>query len=138
MNARFINEVPKVWGKEQWVCNEAEYCCKLLTLNPDFQSSLHVHAIKKETFIVQRGFCKLQVNDDKGNPWMFELHEGDLKHILPGTPHRFSNEGYSPCVILEVSTHHSDEDCARIEESGKLPSTSSAYSTLRSESGTSI
>ena len=123
----------KVWGREDWLINEPEYCCKILTINPGFQSSLHAHAIKKETFIVQRGFCKLQANDAKGNPWLFEMHEGDLTHILPGTPHRFSNEGDSPCVILEVSTHHDDQDCARMEESG--PITSSACGTLRGESG---
>lgn len=126
MNARFINTVEKVWGREDWIVNEPEYCAKLLTINPGFQSSLHAHAIKKETFIVQKGFCRLLMKMEPHLDFDFELHEGASKTILPGIAHRFSNIGDRPCVILEVSTHHDDQDCARLEESGPITSSDSA------------
>ena len=42
--------VKKVWGREIWLVNEVEYCCKMLEVKKGASGSLHYHVVKKETF----------------------------------------------------------------------------------------
>src|SRR5216684_4232866 len=53
--------VEKVWGSEQWLRNDDKYCMKILTLKAGYQSSLHMHKVKVETFLVVSGAVKLEV-----------------------------------------------------------------------------
>jgi mannose-6-phosphate isomerase-like protein (cupin superfamily) len=116
-----IRHVKKVWGEEQWMVNEPEYCMKLLVLRPGFQSSLHCHRKKKETMIVKKGSCQLLIRD-----WdqevIVQLTQGDSITIRPGQLHQFwlAPEAARPCVLYEVSKHHSDDDVERLEESKAL------------------
>lgn len=110
--------IPKHWGYEIVLVNEPEYCAKFLHVYPMKRSSLHYHRLKKETFIVQSGEVWLEQRDVRGIPIDEILNIGDHRTIEPKTPHRFSSrEG---AVLLEVSTHHSDDDVVRIEASGDL------------------
>ena len=70
--------------------------------------------MKDETFHVEKGLVYLEL-DGKGR----FMRPGDTAHIPPGTPHRFN--GLEESVILEVSTHHEDDDCLRDEPSGPVP-----------------
>ncbi len=108
-----MHTVEKAWGKEIWLCNEKEYCAKWLLISPGKQCSLHLHPIKKETFVVIKGEVRLE-HDGK----LERLHEGDIRTILPKTLHRFGS--YYGAKILEISTHHSDNDVLRTEPSGDL------------------
>ena len=49
------------------------------------------------------------------------MREGEVVRIMPGTLHRFS--GLADAVILEISTHHEDDDSYREEGqlSGDIP-----------------
>ena len=103
--------VPKVWGREIWIVNIDEYCCKLLDVNKGASGSLHYHKEKKETFMIAIG--KIQLEVDKQ---VFTMKAGPKTiTILPGTPHRF--KALKTSSILEVSTHHREDDVVRIEES---------------------
>lgn len=113
-----INRVEKAWGVERWLVNEAEYCAKLLEINPGYQCSLHYHLAKKETFIVLKGRVLLEQRDIRGIPFDELLFPNDSRTIWPKTPHRFSSE--QGAEILEVSTHHEDSDVVRIVESGPI------------------
>ena len=109
-----IKVVEKAWGRELWLANEPEYCLKKLILDEGYACSLHYHPIKKETFFVDYGSCFIRIGRE-----IRELHLGDSVVIEPTTPHQFwSVKG--DCHILEVSTHHSDDDVVRLEESHKL------------------
>ena len=70
--------------------------------------------MKDETFHLEKGLVWLEL-DGEGRL----LNPGDTVHIPPRTPHRFS--GLEESVILEVSTHHEDDDCIRDEPSGRIP-----------------
>lgn len=108
--------VQKLWGREEWLVNELEYCAKYLMLRPGFQSSLHYHKVKKETFIYRMGDIEMEVGGKK-EVWHY-TPEGHQVTILPGTPHRF--KCFSTAAwLLEVSTHHDDNDVVRLEESRK-------------------
>lgn len=108
--------MPKDWGAEVWKVNNELYCAKFLYLEPGFKCSLHRHIHKDETFSVLSGRCYLEFGDFKAT-----LCVGDSRRIEPGTWHRFSNDRYNPmCVILEVSTHHDDNDVERKEPSGRI------------------
>jgi len=119
-----MTKVIKEWGTEYWLVNEPEYCAKYLDLKVGKQCSLHYHPIKKETFVVETGLVKLQrlliVGDTIIETLTEHLQAGDSRTILPGTPHRFCAEGDYGARILEVSTHHSDEDVTRLEPSGDI------------------
>lgn len=101
----------KVWGEELWLVNEPEYCCKILCLNKGAHSSLHFHTVKKETFLILSGRVKLERS---GNA--FILSEGNEGITIKSRQlHRFS--GIEDAIILEISTHHDDDDVVRLEVS---------------------
>ena len=117
------HEVEKLWGSESWSHNDDKYCMKTLFLNSGFQSSMHYHKVKEETFQVVAGKVKLEYM-----PWYKDgvdtfdvvkqvyLQPYQDFTLLPGVPHRFT--AITPtAVIVEASTKHSDEDVVRLEES---------------------
>ena len=105
--------VMKKWGYEEILVDDEDYCCKLLNIHPKKKCSLHFHSIKKETFLVRSGLVRLEHgNQDE------LLKPGESRTIMPETPHRFSS--VHGAIILEVSTHHSDEDVTRLEPSGEI------------------
>ncbi len=113
--------VEKKWGAEEILINNDKYCSKLLHIKPGFQSSLHFHNIKDETFIAVAG-----------GTWVKYIHDGfprqvlligwrrDVLHLPPGTPHRFWSAFAGGSVLLEVSTPHDDADVVRLEPSGEI------------------
>jgi len=104
--------IKKVWGEEHWLVNE-DYCGKRLMLNKGHRCSLHYHKIKDETFYVVKGKVLLELNGEK-----IIMNQGDLQRIKPQDVHRFS--GLEDSEIIEFSTHHDEDDCYRIEPSGKF------------------
>jgi len=104
-------EVKKVWGKEIWLVNCEEYCCKFLYLNKNALSSYHYHQDKKETFYALKGQVALTI---KGKDYMLNPASRP-KTIEPGALHSF--RGITDAVILEISTHHEDGDVFRETES---------------------
>lgn len=105
----------KVWGMETVIANNDLYCMKKLHLRGGFQSSLHYHKVKDETFYIESGALVLELGLRT-----ITMYPGDFCRIEPGKRHRFSNFNEADCVITEVSTHHSDDDVYRLEESRKL------------------
>lgn len=106
-----VKTVKKVWGQEDWIVNCDEYCGKFLRLNKGATSSYHYHRIKKETFYCINGQVVLTVN---GRDYMLNQFSRP-KTILPGQTHKF--RGITSAVILEISSHHNDNDVVRITES---------------------
>lgn len=105
--------VPKVWGYEKWLENNEKYCSKLLYINKGYQCSLHYHKKKDEMFIILKGNVRMEI-DKK----IMHMREGHFQRILPGTRHRF--RGIEDSIIIEVSTHHEEEDSYRLEKSRKV------------------
>jgi quercetin dioxygenase-like cupin family protein len=89
------------------------YCLKELHLTAGWQCSLHRHRIKDETFLVQSGEVEIELGSRR---WL--AHAGESIHIPPMTWHRFGSR--NAAMLLEVSTHHSDEDVERLEMSRRL------------------
>ncbi|MFW9991908.1 MAG: cupin domain-containing protein [Candidatus Odinarchaeota archaeon] len=110
--------VEKLWGEEIWLVNNDKYCGKLLIVNRNARCSVHSHPKKQETFKAIEGFALLTIN---GKEYMLAPFTRP-KTILPGEVHSFY--GITECVILEISTHHDDEDVIRYTKSepGKLDS----------------
>ena len=102
--------VPKAWGHEVWLVNTELSCLKELHITPGWQCSLHRHRIKDETFIVQSGHVEIELG---GRYW--QANPGETIHVPPLTWHRFAS--HTGAMLLEVSTHHSDADVERREES---------------------
>lgn len=109
--------VKKAWGREYWIINNDKYCTKVLSLNPGWQCSLHMHPIKDETFMVLEGVVNLEVIDPDGELTEVQLQEGETYRLVPETYHRFRSGIAARALILEVSTTHSDDDVVRKEES---------------------
>lgn len=120
------HEVTKKWGTEVWLENDKTYCVKLLFLKEGFQSSLHFHPIKRETFTCVAGKVRLEVMPHyKQSPDYHDIvHRVFLQPyqhytLEPGIPHRFTPIT-GEAVIVETSSFHSDEDVVRLEESRKI------------------
>ena len=110
--------VQKKWGEEFWLVNNELYCCKILRIFPGGHSSLHYHRQKDETFIVQKGSCCLTIGDNASVTPVRILQAWDVVRIYPGSSHQFWVPGdLEECIVLEVSTHHDEEDVVRLSES---------------------
>lgn len=113
----------KAWGREEVIVNRPAYCGKILHLRAGAQSSLHYHAAKEETFYLLSGRVELTLAGERGDRVM-RLEPGDAVDIAALVPHRF--KGLKDSRIIEFSTHHSDDDVFRLEESRKGLSDSAA------------
>lgn len=117
--------VVKKWGSERWLHNESDYCMKILELQPEWQSSLHYHKKKQETFLVVSGRVKLEVMsgfqapDQETRIRTIYLKPYQHHTLAPYTPHRFTAVD-GPATIVEASSFHDDEDVFRLEESRKI------------------
>src|SRR5690348_4089599 len=80
--------VEKLWGAERWLYNGYDYCMKELYIEQGAKSSLHMHKIKKETFLVTFGSVKIEVGTK-----LLHLHVGDFVTIEPG---RTTDFGLTP------------------------------------------
>jgi mannose-6-phosphate isomerase-like protein (cupin superfamily) len=107
---RNLQQIKKVWGCEEQIENNDKYSCKLLHINSGYQSSLHYHMKKDETFILQKGRILLEIGDS-----VHEMQPGDYIRIQPQTRHRF--KALEDSVILEVGTTHYENDSYRLESS---------------------
>jgi mannose-6-phosphate isomerase-like protein (cupin superfamily) len=110
-----IKIVEKVWGRELWLVNEENYCAKILQIKQWYQCSKHYHPIKHETFIVLTGVVFVEVGFENRR-----MLCGESQVIPTGAPHRFGTNFTGGASILEISTHHDDNDVVRLEESRKI------------------
>ena len=73
MKKNKVKTVPKSWGREVWIENNDDYCCKILTVKKNKRCSIHYHKNKKETFLVNKGclriLCQKSKAMDYGNNW---------------------------------------------------------------------
>ena len=105
-----INVVEKVWGFEHWLVNR-EYCGKMLIVDEGATCSYHRHLKKTETFYCPSGRVKLTIDDEE-----YDLNPfARPKTIIAGEFHKF--HALEPSLILEISTHHEDDDVERVTES---------------------
>jgi mannose-6-phosphate isomerase-like protein (cupin superfamily) len=107
----------KVWGREIWWVNNADYCSKTLEINKGYYVSLHRHANKREHFITRKGHVVVALENEDGKIKFHDLYEGHVIEIPVGRYHSFygfdlENE------ILEASTVHFDSDSYRLCKSG--------------------
>ena len=114
-DTRYLKIVPKLWGQEKWIVNNDLYCGKILELKPGFESSLHYHPKKDETFHILEGSCILNLEYKE-----LQLARGATVRIQPGQKHSFWSSDPNGCRILEVSTPHRDEDVVRLRASSAL------------------
>ena len=108
-----IKKVEKLWGREEIIVNNEMYCGKLLHIKPGFQCSLHYHPVKHETFYILKGIVRIEIESTRTL-----MKEGQSVIVPPHTKHRFSSMVSS--ILLEVSTHHDDEDAVKVEEGRQI------------------
>jgi len=111
-NKENVKEVEKVWGKEVWLVNCDKYCGKLLYLDKGAVSSMHYHKVKQETFYALGGQVGLHI---AGKDYMLNPYSRP-KTIYPKQKHQFIGLSDN-IIILEISTHHSDNDVVRLSAS---------------------
>ena len=110
-----INIVEKGWGREFILVNNEKYCFKRLVFDLEgATTSMHFHALKDETFFVERGSFKLElVNTKNGLVYSVPLEEGEHMRIEPLLPHRLVAL-QDDSVMMEVSTHDDPSDSYRV------------------------
>jgi quercetin dioxygenase-like cupin family protein len=105
--------VKKQWGEEEYICNNEQYCGKFLYIAPGFACSIHRHPVKTETFHVLSGEGCIGVDQD-----IVRVVAGNTIHIPQQTYHFFAS--VTGMTLLEISSHHEDDDCQRATESHPL------------------
>ena len=109
--------VNKEWGCEIHIVNDekANYCGKILEINPGKGFSMHFHDIKVETFWVLEGQGKLFLIDAATGKTNEELLFKDKVVNIPRLkPHQIINDSTEVLKIVEFSTFHRDEDSFRV------------------------
>lgn len=111
---RLSGIVEKGWGSEFiWATND-KYCGKLMNFNEGAKFSMHFHAHKDETWLVQSGLFKvIYIGTRDAKRYEKILKMGDTWRNQPLEPHQLIC--LEAGVIIEVSTADSVEDNYRIE-----------------------
>ena len=81
MKAKFVE---KEWGHEIWMANNEKenYCGKILRINQGYNSSLHFHMDKHETFYITKGSLQVDLIDTIDALKITKiLNEGDVMEI---------------------------------------------------------
>lgn len=115
MNPIFLNTElhPKAWGGESWICNNEEFCGKLLTIKAGAKFSMHFHRDKREVFWVLSGMLTLATIDTAtAIKSEVVLTTGDIVEIPRLLPHQLT--GLEDSKVVEFSTHHEDSDSYRV------------------------
>lgn len=119
-----VEIVNKIWGMEEILVSTPLYSFKHLILQEGFQSSLHEHHVKDETFIVLQGVIGLEYGNAPLMMTPYVIVPGVIIHIPPNTWHRFvglegeiseEDEGLKVAVIAEVASKDSPEDSYRMQ-----------------------
>lgn len=117
MKGNFINIVKKKWGTEYWIVNNEDYCAKILEIKENWRTSYHYHKNKKETFFILKGKVFILLKDKHG----FFLKKGEVLDIERLQVHSIMvDTGATDAQVLEISTHHDDEDSYRLDKSCKV------------------
>ncbi len=103
----------KIWGSEEWIANNNEYCGKILNLKKGFRCSIHYHKKKHETFFILKGRVLMEYEGERKI-----MNSGDVLVVEREKKHRFT--GLEDSEIIEFSTHHEDDDSYREVESGEV------------------
>jgi len=107
-----IDRVDKPWGYELRFVATERYAGKVLFIKAGHQLSLQYHRVKDEAFYVQQGELELVLGSGEEQR-VERLAEGETRHLVPGTVHRF--RAVTDCLLFEVSTPELD-DVVRIED----------------------
>jgi len=110
---RLTGRQEKGWGHEEIWATTDLYCGKIMTFRAGSKFSMHFHAHKDESWLVQSGEFVVRWIDTR----TAELHErilttGDTWHNPPLQPHQLVC--YRAGSVLEVSTADSVEDNYRV------------------------
>jgi mannose-6-phosphate isomerase-like protein (cupin superfamily) len=101
----------KVWGYDQLLVEEPEYCLRKLYVERLASCSLHMHGKIKETLYLEYGYILLEHN---GNT--VPMEPGMSVTIGPGEMHRI--KAMEPSLLFEISTGRNDVDII-VKEHGK-------------------
>lgn len=105
--------VPKQWGYEDIICNNEEFCGKILHFNANSQFSCHLHYMKREVFRCVFGSLKLMtINTEDASRTEIIMKPGDTIEIPRLLPHQIT--ALEESEIIEFSTHHEDSDSFRM------------------------
>lgn len=106
--------VQKGWGSETHLCNNEEFCGKILRFNKGSRFSMHMHLAKREVFFVQSGTIELTtINTEDASRETVKLSSNDTVEISRMLPHQIL--AIEDSVVLEFSTFHEDSDSFRVE-----------------------
>lgn len=119
-----MEKTSKIWGCEKIICNNDKYCAKFLLVDWGGSSSTQYHKQKDETFHILEGKIGLTL----GNRTKV-LKEGDTQRIVAGKVHRFEAIG-GRAKILEISTHHRENDTVRTQPGFKIENAETMESKL--------
>ena len=111
----FLNpaKVPKKWGHELIICNNEEFCGKLLVFKKGSQFSAHQHIKKREVFYILSGSINLMtINPKDATQNNVHLFEGGIVEIPRFLVHQIT--ALEDTIVVEFSTHHDDEDSLRV------------------------
>ena len=113
-----VKIVDKVWGREEWLVNNDDFCGKKLIFNEGTKLSLHMHHEKHELFYLESGKLIFRYHDY--NEVLLKerlMLPGDMVYIPQCNFH--SVEALVDSVIIEISSHHEDSDSYRLTRSSQ-------------------
>jgi len=108
-----IKALKRTWGTEEFLIETEHYLGKRNTYKAGMSGGLQYHRKKEETFLIVIGTGTWEYDDGEGNLVEETVRAGDIRHIPPGAPHRFT--AITDVVGYEWSTPHHD-DRVRVEE----------------------
>ena len=107
------NKVNKKWGHEIHLCNNDEFCGKILKFNKNSQFSMHFHVKKREVFFLLYGKIMLSwIDYTNSKKYERIFHESDVIEIPRLVNHQIT--ALEETLIIEFSTTDYPDDSYRV------------------------
>jgi len=104
---------PKKWGSESWICNNEEFCGKILRFNAGAQFSAHQHVNKREVFLIWEGEIELMtINPLNAEQSKVTMKRGEIVEIPRLLVHQIKE--ITDAIVFEFSTQHEESDSLRV------------------------
>jgi len=114
---RYGQVVNKSWGNEIRIVDNEDnnYSGKLLNINQNESTSTHFHSKKHKTFYVLTGSLYIEIIEPESAELMrYTVDSEETFEIEQNVTHRLYAQD-SGVTVIEISTHHDDEDVYRVQ-----------------------
>ncbi len=103
--------IDKPWGHFKLYALNKQCSVRLITVEPNQETSLHWHNLRNDTWVILDEDLKVQIGDE-----IYETNIGDEYFIPPGQLHRIISTGKQGRVLEVAFGYSAEDDISRVAD----------------------